>query len=521
MDSHNLSIVGPQGDKFFEFFGLKRLFLLQIIWFTMRKIKRFLFLPFLTVVALLQGQSAKEQANCFSMLIGKEASADSAVYLAHNEDDWGELYVDWHKVARKKHASGEMVSLEKGGKVVQVAETAAYLWLQMPGMQFSDSYLNEYGVAIASNQCRSREDRPDLTDGGIGYYLRRLMIERAKTAREAVRIGGALVEQFGYHYSGRTYVIADKNEAWMMSVVMGRHWIAQRIPDEHIAIIPNYYTIQEIDLRDTVNFLGASDLITYAVERGWFDPNQGKRFNFREAYADIESLYGIWNIPRHTDAINHFAVEPIGYGYDLPFSFEPKEKITLPAIMDVMDAHGEGTEFEIAPHFANGNPHKTVIKRVCSEGNQYGMIAQLRKDLPDPIAHVLWLAPKRPCIQAFTPWYIGITSIPTDYSRGNPDACLANHFTEKDLKTKTSGKAYWTFKDLSDRLDEEFGIRSVDAKRLKTAVQPEILKKQPVFENLFISLYDQDPAAAIRVLNEYVDELARQQLIQSLELLEK
>lgn len=449
------------------------------------------------------------------MLTGKDASADGAVYLVHNEDDWGELYVDWHKVPAKQHDPGNVVTLEKGGLVPQVERTNAFLWLQMPGMQFSDSYLNEHGVAIASNQCKSREDQADLTDGGIGYYLRRLMAERATTAREAVQIGGALIEQFGYHYSGRTYVIADRNEAWMMAVVKGKHWVAQRVPDDHIAIIPNYYTIQEIDLRDTMNFLGASDLISYAVERGWFDPNKVERFNFREAYADIETLYGIWNIPRHMDAISHFANEPVGYSYDLPFSFPPNEKITLESIIDVMDAHNEGTQFEVPTGFAGGNPHKTVIKRVCSEGNQYGIIAQLRKGMPDPIADVLWLAPKRPCIQPFTPWYTGITVIPERFTRGNPDRCLESHFTEKDLKKETADKAYWILKSYADKVDENYLEWSQPARTFKLKFQNEVLDQQIVFEKLFAEIYSQDQEAAISILNAFVAELADQLLDQT------
>ena len=84
-------------------------------------------------------------------------------------------------------------------------------------MDFADSYLNEWGVTIASNACRSREDSTGLTKGGISYWLRRLMAERARTAREAVQIGGELVEKYGYDSSGRTYCIADAQEAWLMA----------------------------------------------------------------------------------------------------------------------------------------------------------------------------------------------------------------------------------------------------------------------------------------------------------------
>jgi len=61
--------------------------------------------------------------------------------------------------------------------------------------------------------------------------LRRIMAEKARSAREAVQLAGQLVETYGYRGSGRTYSIADKNEAWMLAVIKGRHWLARRVPD--------------------------------------------------------------------------------------------------------------------------------------------------------------------------------------------------------------------------------------------------------------------------------------------------
>jgi dipeptidase len=454
------------------------------------------------------GQTIKD-ANCFSMLAGREVSLDGSVMIAHNEDDWGDLYVDWHKVPRIQHEKGSMLTIEKGGQLAQVDETYSFFWMQMPGMQFSDSYMNEWGLTIASNQCRSREDQPDLTDGGIGFYLRRIMTERAKTAREAVEIGGQLVEKFGYHYSGRTYLVADSKEAWMMSVVQGKHWIAQRVPDDHIAIIPNYYTIQEIDLTDTANFLGSKDIITYAIKRGWFKTDTGERFNFRKIYGDPETLHGIWNIPRHMAAINHFSESAYNYYDNFPFSFQPKSKISHVDIMEIMGTHGEGTQFEISPNYNLGNPHDTEIKRVCSGGNQYGFVAQLRDNgLPAPIAHVMWLAPKRPCIQAFTPWYVGITEIPENFSRDNPRTCLAKHFKEEDLKSKTAGKAYWRFKEFADSCDKNYTVLSTPMKTFKATFQKSILQQQPVFEEVFVQAYNTDEEKALQILNNYVGGLA-------------
>jgi len=60
----------------------------------------------------------------------------------------------------------------------------------------------------------------------------------------------------------------------MLSVVNGKHWVAQRVPDEHIAIIPNYYTITTVDLSDTMNYYGSDDLVEYAIIKRWYNPKK-------------------------------------------------------------------------------------------------------------------------------------------------------------------------------------------------------------------------------------------------------
>ena len=55
--------------------------------------------------------------------------------------------------------------------IPQVAETNGFFWSEIctpeGGMSTSDVFYNDRGVCVVSNSCmRSREDAPDLTDGG-------------------------------------------------------------------------------------------------------------------------------------------------------------------------------------------------------------------------------------------------------------------------------------------------------------------------------------------------------------------
>jgi len=451
------------------------------------------------------------EVECFSILVGKDASYDSIVLVAHNEDDWGDLLVNWYKVPAKEYSAGEFVDLQNGAKINQVSHTNSFLWVEMPGMAFSDSYMNEWGVTIASDQCKSREDKAEIVDGGIGFYLRRLMIERAKTAKEAVRIGGELIEKLGYNYSGRTYCIADPKEAWMMSVVKGKHWIAKRVPDDEIAIIPNCYTIGEIDLSDTLNYLGSKDIYDYAIERGWYNENSKKPFSFKNAYAEENTLNAVWNKPRFMTAINMLAQNKVHYYDNFPFSFKPKMKVKKQDLMKVLASHLEGTDFESCRDSIN--PHNNIMSRVCSPGNQYGFVAELRQNLPKEIAYVMWTAIKRPCTQAFIPWYFGIKIIPNDFTYEDYNLALEKHFKQINLKEKSKGKAYWDYKKLSDYVDKNYNILSVKLKKQKEETEKTLFENQTKFENEFVEMYKHNKDKAIKKLQKYEDKV----IIESLE----
>ena len=78
-----------------------------------------------------------------------------------------------------------------------------------------------------------------------------MLSKEQRQQEEAVKIPGKLVEQYGYTKSGRDYLIADPDEAWVFEVTYSKHWIAKRVPDDEVAIIPNYYVINDFDMSDT------------------------------------------------------------------------------------------------------------------------------------------------------------------------------------------------------------------------------------------------------------------------------
>jgi len=443
--------------------------------------------------------------NCFSILVGKDATIDGSILFAHNEDDYGVNLVNWYKVPRNQHGSAENINLFPGGQLEQIEETNEFLWLEMPGMHFSDSYMNEYGVTIGSDACRSKEDSAKLVIGGIGYFLRRIIAERSKTAKEAVQIAGAIIDSIGYASSGRTYCIADPNEAWMMSIVKGKHWVAQRIPDNHVAIIPNYYTIQEIDLADTLNFLGSLDIIQYAIERGWYNPESGNEFNFRLAYGKPSSINSMVNIARNWGATNILSSTKYELSDEFPFSFVPNEKVSIQDLMNILKHHYENTELEDR---TISTPHDYKTLPICRKDTQYGMIAHLRGWLPAKTGNVMWLAPYRPCSQVFIPWYYGISEIPPNFAYGNQIIAIENHFnTYDDIKNQTSSHNFWKFVEYSDILNSNYYELMPSIIDKKESTQIEIFKIFSDFDKNIQKQFSTNKSKAIKNIDFFLKDI--------------
>ena len=235
--------------------------------------------------------TAQSLIACFAVVVGKDASSNGCVLVGHDEQNTGNFFVNFRKIPAIQHKKGSIIELKNGSKIPQIPETKPFLWSEIPGCASSDAYMNEYGVTIVSDYCPDKT--PDLEvlakegqikDGGFSYLLRRLVVERAKTAREGIKIAGNLIDKLGYT-SCRSFVIADQNEAWIMAVIKGKQWAAKKVPDDQVALLPNVYTIGDINPKDTKNFIVSNNLIEYATKKGWYNPKKDKTFNFAEVYS--------------------------------------------------------------------------------------------------------------------------------------------------------------------------------------------------------------------------------------------
>ena len=432
--------------------------------------------------------SAQEETtlNCFAVIAGKNATVDGSVLMAHNEDDSGEQMINIYNVPRNK---------ERG--------TNKYIWVEFPGMSVADAFLNEYGVAVASDGCTSREDRDDFTDGGVLYEVRTTVAQYARSARHAVDLLGKLVTERGYRGSGRSYIIADCNEGWVFAIVKGRHWVAQRVPDDCVMTIPNYYCIDEVNLADTANFQGSPDIISYAQQRGWYDPARDGEFSFKKAYSRPD-MYGLdRNYIRHMSALNYLTGENYSTNPDTyPFAVKANRKVSIPDMIQILSSHGDNVTEKIK---AKVQPRHPVC--ICTDVTINASVFQLRNYMPVEIGAVMWTTGGRPCAEAFIPWYSGMTESPEGFTRyESAEEAIEKHFSDADNKRKNYPKgAAWKFVDRWEWLCEDYHGRIASVQEDNAKFQSMLFSQQDDFERFLKRYY-----------NHYTLQVNNQQALQQL-----
>ena len=425
--------------------------------------KKIAFIAFALLFAATLTAQDSGQLNCFAVLAGKGATIDGSVLLAHNEDDSGEQMINIYNVPRNS-----------------IGGNNKYIWVEFPGMEVADAFLNEYGVAVASDGCNSREDREDYTDGGVLYEVRTLVAQQARSARHAAELIGKIVQERGYRGSGRTYVVADCNEGWVVAVVRGRHWLAQRVPDNKVMTIPNYYCIARVDLADTANFMGSPDIISYAIERGWYNPEKDGEFLFKRAYSHPNYYNYDRNYVRHMSAMNYltggtYSTDPSDY----PFAVSPNRKVGIEDMMQILTSHGDNVEVKIEQKKPSRHP-----VCICTDVTVTSTIFQLRNWLPVEYGAVMCATAASPCAEVYIPWYCGMTESPIGFERFSTAAeALEKHMSDsKDKRKNYPDGIAWKFVDRWHWVLEDYANRIGEVKAVNSKFQQKLFKNQKKFE---------------------------------------
>lgn len=242
----------------------------------------------------------------YGLYIGKNHTADGIAYLAGYGDEPSSHWLEI--VPRKQHAAGSSITVGVTpqadlpgvlSEIPQVAETArhirvSYSYYKGVPPPLTNGGLNEHGVAVRDIWSTSRDELIAMTPStqtGPNYSdLARLVLERARTAREGVELIADLMARHGYSdYGGNSHIIADADEAWVVIECAGgqKLWAAERLgPDSIRASRPGFIGEIPIGQPSHPDFLYADNLVSFAVDQSWFDPAAGQAFDFNKVYGD-------------------------------------------------------------------------------------------------------------------------------------------------------------------------------------------------------------------------------------------
>ena len=382
---------------------------------------------------------------CTNIIVTKGASADGScmvTYAADSHQLYGELYfhpaADW--------PAGSLLDIydwDSGmyrGKIAQVPHT-----YQTVGN------MNEHQLIIMETTFGGREglENPDgVMDYGSLIYV---TLQRARTAREAIRVIAELVQTYGYPSEGESFSIVDKDECWIFEIVgkgaeKGAVWVAVRIPDGCISGHANQSRIHHFPLNDPENCLYAPDVITFARKKGFFQGADAD-FSFCDTYcpADWSGLRAcearVWSAFRILGGENFDADKYLDFAKGenpdnkMPLYIRPYEEVTVRSLANVMRDHFEGTPLDFSEEPGAGvsrlpyrwrpmsfelDGKKYMFERsIATQQTGFWYLAQARSWLPDEVGGLLWFGVDDAATSALTPIYTCITAVPECFREGN------------------------------------------------------------------------------------------------------
>ena len=329
---------------------------------------------------------------CMTIIAGKKVSATGHVIVAHNEDDPQPALVRHAIVPARDWPAGSMLPATRNccRSLPQAAHTLSFFWSEMKlpkGDGNADAMLNEKGVYVCSNSGgHSREDMHDpslVTEGGVKFNLRRIVGERATSARDGARRVIDLVAKYGYAPSARIYTIADRDEAWMVQVMHGRHAAAVRCPDDQVLVMPNLYTFGDVFALPPDEVMLTPGLKEHAIEKGWYKP--GTPFDFAAVFQGSYH-YGPNDAFEHPNNHGRFHQALrflLGCEWTekrFPFSLKPaKEKLSVDDFKLLMSSHNEP--------LVNGR-HRLESWSICMNFTVESDVCEFTADPKDTILHV-------------------------------------------------------------------------------------------------------------------------------------
>ena len=357
---------------------------------------------FTAILALVLVFSFGKANACTNFLITKGASTDGSCMISYAADShvlYGELYhypaADWPAGTMR-----DVYDWDGGmyrGQIPEVAHTYNVV-----------GNMNEYQLTIGETTYGGLEclwEGQGIIDYGSLIYI---TLQRAKTAREAIKCMGELVYNYGYVSEGESFSISDTEECWILEMIgkgkanKGAVWVARRIPDGYVSGHANQarittfplatkkcktsITFKNIDklLKDpSIDCVYADDVIKFAKDNKLYN-GPDEKFSFSDVYNPVtfdgarfcdlrvwamfnkvtDNMKDYWDyatgrdIKRAKPYTEGMCQTPDNFPTNrMPLWVKPNKKVSVLDMMDFMRDHLEGTDLDMSQDVGAGPFH--------------------------------------------------------------------------------------------------------------------------------------------------------------------
>jgi len=488
---------------------------------------------YLTITIAIGLFITQDAISCTNLLISKGATTDGSTMISYNADShvlYGELY--YRPAADYPEGSWfDIYEWDTGkylGKIKQVKHTYSVV-----------GNMNENQVSIGETTYGGRLELIDTTaivDYGSLMYI---TLQRAKTAREAIKIFSELINEYGYYSEGESFSISDANEVWILEMIgkgspkkdakgkidysKGAVWVAILIPDGYISGHANHARITTFPFQKKNNFFDpkqtvfhSPDVISFARKMGYYK-GEDKAFSFSDVYAPLDFEAARFCEARVWAQFNRVNKDMAKYeqyamGYDLinrmPLYIKPDKKLSVHDVIELMRDYYQGTKMDMTKDFGAGSYSCIVRWRpltwkvdsieyfneraVSTQQTGFTFVAQSRSWLPNPIGGIFWFGVDDTYSNVYSPMYCGITKVPETYAVGNGS-----------MMVFSDNSAFWAFNQVSNFAYTRYSDIIKEIQPVQRELETKYIETIPNIDKEASELYKKNPAKALEYITNY------------------
>ena len=400
--------------------------------------------------------------SCTTVLVGKLASNDRSTMISRTDDGHFDvkklIVVNPEKQPKKyksvishveiplpenplRYTSCPSVDLKHGIwpatgiNAANVGMTATETITSNPRVLSADPM-----VVYKKAKSKKEKDVP----GGIGEEdIVTLVLPYIRSAREGVLRLGSLLEQYGT-YESNGIAFNDENEVWWMETIGGHHWMARKIPDDAVVLMPNQFGMDGFDLKDAFGAkkanLCSADLKEFIKDND-LDLNQNGRFNPRDVFGSHLDRDHVYNTPRAWFMGRFLA--PKTYRWEgenadftpesdnIPWSIVPERKLAVEDVKYMLSSHYQGTPYN--PYTSQDTGKRGMYRSIGINRTGVTSICQIREGVPDPIKGLEWICFGSTTFSAMLPVYPNVKEMPAYLSKVTLDTSTENFYWSSRL----------------------------------------------------------------------------------------